>query len=86
MKWIVKKGIRFYQHFINPVLHAIGGPFCGCRFQPTCSNYFLEAVEIHGFLRGSILGIWRILRCNPWGGEGYDPVPPLKNDINAPHH
>ena len=46
-----------------------------CRFQPTCSNYTLEAVEEFGAIKGSYLGIKRILRCHPWGSEGYDPVP-----------
>ncbi|ARC89999.1 membrane protein insertion efficiency factor YidD [Rhodovulum sp. MB263] len=47
-----------------------------CRYQPTCSAYALEALETHGALRGGALALWRILRCNPWGGCGYDPVPP----------
>jgi hypothetical protein len=46
-----------------------------CRFQPTCSQYALDALERHGALRGGALALWRILRCNPWGGSGYDPVP-----------
>ncbi|BDS07297.1 putative membrane protein insertion efficiency factor [Oceaniferula spumae] len=71
-------GIRFYQKFLNPVLKAIGGPNSGCRFHPTCSNYYLEAVKIHGPYRGSWLGICRIFRCHPWGGCGEDPVPPKK--------
>lgn len=78
MKWIVRKLIRFYQLYLNKPLHWLGGPMSGCRFHPTCSNYFLEAVEKHGFLRGSWLGCWRILRCNPWGRMGLDPVPPVK--------
>ena len=80
MKWIVRKLIRFYQLCISKPLHVIGGPMSGCKFHPTCSQYFLEAVEIHGFWRGSTLGIYRILRCNPWGGSGHDPVPPAKGD------
>jgi len=47
----------------------------GCRFQPTCSAYALEALDTHGALRGGWLGLRRILRCNPWGGSGFDPVP-----------
>lgn len=76
---IIYLGIRFYQKFINPVLKFFGGPNTGCRFHPTCSNYFMQAVRIHGPWRGSWLGIWRILRCHPWGGQGEDPVPPKRN-------
>ncbi|MEH7830132.1 membrane protein insertion efficiency factor YidD [Gemmobacter denitrificans] len=47
----------------------------GCRFQPTCSAYALEALERHGAIRGSWLAGHRICRCHPWGGSGYDPVP-----------
>ena len=46
-----------------------------CRFMPSCSNYGIEALRKHGAIKGSILTIYRILRCNPWGGSGYDPVP-----------
>jgi uncharacterized protein len=68
--------IRFYQRFLSPVLRVCTGPAAGCRYSPTCSNYFLQAVEIHGPLRGSWLGTCRIFRCHPWGGSGDDPVPP----------
>lgn len=51
-----------------------------CRFQPTCSAYALEALEKHGAFKGAYLALHRIIRCNPWGGEGYDPVPPCKHD------
>ena len=47
-----------------------------CRYWPTCSNYALEALEVHGAARGSWLTVRRILRCHPWGGSGVDPVPP----------
>jgi putative membrane protein insertion efficiency factor len=46
-----------------------------CRFHPTCSCYTIEALRVHGLIRGSFLAAWRILRCNPWGGSGIDPVP-----------
>ena len=46
-----------------------------CRFTPTCSEYARQALKKHGPIKGLALAIWRILRCNPWGGSGYDPVP-----------
>ena len=75
MKFLIKLFIRFYQICISPVLHLIGGPNSGCRFSPTCSQYFLEAVEMHGAVKGSMMGFKRIFRCAPWGGHGHDPVP-----------
>lgn len=61
--------IRFYQRFISPLTPP------SCRFTPTCSQYAVEAIEKHGPIKGLYLAIKRILRCNPWGGYGYDPVP-----------
>lgn len=61
--------VRFYQKFISPVTPST------CRYTPTCSSYMVEAIKVHGPLKGSWLGIKRIARCNPWGGHGYDPVP-----------
>lgn len=68
--------IRFYQRVLGPMLKFTAGPAAGCRFTPSCSNYFLQAVELHGPGRGAWYGICRILRCHPWGGSGYDPVQP----------
>lgn len=68
--------IRGYQGLISPVLPVLFGPYCGCRFHPTCSHYTAEAVRTHGALKGMALGVWRILKCNPWHGGGFDPVPP----------
>ena len=55
-----------------------------CRYTPTCSQYAIEAIEIHGALKGSLLAAWRILRCNPFSKGGYDPVPPKKQQIKNP--
>ena len=68
--------IRAYQLLLSPLLSLVAGPNAGCRFKPTCSRFFLEALETHGILRGGWLGLRRICRCHPWGGEGCDPVPP----------
>ena len=51
-----------------------------CRYTPSCSQYFIEALQMHGVIRGTFLGVRRILRCHPWGGSGYDPVPPKKQN------
>lgn len=76
--------IRGYQLLLSPLLSVFAGPNAGCRYQPTCSRYFLEAVETHGILRGSWMGVRRICRCHPWGGQGYDPVPPRDGTKKAP--
>ena len=59
--------VRGYQYLISPLL----GP--RCRFEPTCSTYFIESVRKYGAIRGSLRGMWRIVRCNPWFPGGYDP-------------
>ena len=61
--------IRLYQWLISPLL----GP--NCRFTPSCSHYAIAAIERHGAGRGGWLALRRIMRCHPWGGSGYDPVP-----------
>jgi uncharacterized protein len=61
--------VRFYQYAISPLTMA------SCRYTPTCSAYSIEAIKKYGPLKGSWLSIRRILRCNPWGGHGHDPVP-----------
>ena len=69
MKKVLLAMIRFYRRGISP-----GRPSC-CRYIPTCSAYAMEAIEVHGALKGSWLALRRFLRCNPFGGYGYDPVP-----------
>ena len=61
--------VRFYQVAISPLKPPT------CRFSPTCSTYALEALKKYGLLKGGRLAIRRIMRCHPWGGSGYDPVP-----------
>lgn len=61
--------IRFYKKRLSSSLPP------ACRFRPTCSVYAIQALETHGALKGSLLALWRILRCNPFGKGGYDPVP-----------
>jgi len=75
MRGLIRIFIRIYQLTLSPFLAAIGGS--GCRFRPTCSEYFLQAVTAHGAWQGCLLGTKRILRCHPWGGAGHDPVPGL---------
>jgi len=87
LRHLIRLVIRFYQRILNPMLKFSAGPAAGCRFSPTCSNYFLQAVEAHGPWRGSWLGVCRIFRCHPWGACGYDPVPPRRDaDIHARQH
>ena len=69
LAWMLLMPIRFYQIAISPLL----GP--SCRFTPTCSEYARQAIVKHGPFKGLWLAVRRILRCNPWGGSGYDPVP-----------
>ena len=66
---IVALPVRAYRLLLSPWVGH------GCRFQPTCSVYALEALQRHGAVRGTGLMLRRIGRCHPWGGSGYDPVP-----------
>ncbi len=61
--------LKFYKGAVSPWLPM------ACRYVPTCSEYAAEAVARHGALRGAVLACRRVLRCNPWGRGGYDPVP-----------
>ena len=69
MKKIIIYLIKFYQITLSPLFGS------NCRFQPTCSQYMIEAVNLHGVLKGLSLGFKRISKCHPFGSKGYDPVP-----------
>lgn len=71
--------IRFYRRSISPALPP------SCRFVPTCSAYAEEAIRRHGARRGGGLALRRILRCHPFGGSGYDPVPGTDPEDNSHH-
>ncbi len=70
MKRPVLWSIRLYQRTIAPLL-----PPNTCRFYPSCSHYGYEAIEKYGVLKGGVMALWRIMRCNPWNDGGFDPVP-----------
>ena len=70
MKRLLINMIKFYRKYISPIMGS-----GKCKFVPTCSSYAIEALEKHGLFKGTILSIWRILRCNPFSKGGYDPVP-----------
>ncbi len=76
LAWPLIQLVRLYRIAISPWL---GG---NCRFDPTCSNYAIEALQDHGILKGSWLAVRRIGRCHPWGGSGYDPVPAAGKDTH----
>ena len=67
LAFLVLVPVRFYQLIIGPLLPNV------CRFHPSCSEYFIQAVHKHGAVRGSLKGIGRLFRCNPWNPGGYDP-------------
>ncbi len=69
MKKIFLQIVKLYRKYISPLK-----PPC-CRYYPTCSTYALEAIEKHGAAKGSVLAVWRLLRCNPYSGGGVDKVP-----------
>lgn len=79
MKQVLLFLVRFYRKNISPTR-----PPC-CRFIPTCSTYALQAIEVHGALKGGLLAAWRVLRCHPFHKEKgfiYDPVPPKKTRLS----
>lgn len=69
MKRFMIACIKFYRKYLSPLKHT------KCPYTPTCSEYGLEAIEKYGVLKGGLMALWRILRCNPFSPGGYDPVP-----------
>ncbi|PTX00326.1 hypothetical protein C8N33_11032 [Pararhodobacter aggregans] len=77
--WAVSLPVRAYRLLLSPWVGH------GCRYQPTCSAYALEALALHGAVKGSWLTARRIASCHPWGGQGYDPVPGADPDWDRDH-
>ena len=69
---LLSGAVRLYQIAVSPLIYALCGRVC--RFEPSCSQYFLDAVRKHGPWRGTLNGLWRICRCHPWSPGGYDPA------------
>ena len=69
ISWALIRMVRGYQATFGAIMPPV------CRYEPSCSRYALEALERHGAVRGTYLAARRLLRCNPWGGRGFDPVP-----------
>ena len=77
LAWPLIQLVRLYRLAISPWLGS------NCRYDPTCSAYAIEALQVHGVLRGTGLAIKRIGRCHPWGRSGYDPVPPASDERSS---
>ena len=81
--------LAFYRRWLSPAVHTLG--VGGCRYQPTCSEYAVRAIAMHGPLRGSALALWRLLRCHPFSRGGLDQVPlpraarPAPSEPPVPH-
>ena len=74
---ILRGIVRGYQLFLSPLLG------CNCRFEPSCSHYAIEALSRFGVVKGSWLTLRRVIRCHPWGGSGFDPVPQARQDLKT---
>jgi putative membrane protein insertion efficiency factor len=78
MKYVLIALLRAYRFAISPLYGQV------CRYHPSCSAYALEAVTVHGSIKGSWLAVSRLARCNPWARGGYDPVPPQTGRGSTP--
>ncbi len=79
--YAIHKFVIFFFIFIIFVYQVLISPFLGsnCRFYPSCSKYALGVIKLHGLILGIILTLKRLLKCNPWGCSGYDPIPEKKD-------
>ncbi|SDK26081.1 hypothetical protein SAMN04487820_10611 [Actinopolyspora mzabensis] len=77
LAWLLSLPIHVYRKVVSPILPPT------CRFYPSCSAYAVEALRVHGALRGGWLTLWRLLRCGPWHPGGIDPVPPPRDTRRA---
>ena len=77
MKYVLIGLLRAYRFAISPLYGQV------CRYHPSCSAYALEAVTVHGSIKGTWLAARRLGRCHPWARGGYDPVPPARNTVEA---
>lgn len=75
--------VRIYRAVFSPIWHALMGPQAGCRFTPTCSEYAIEALRVHGTFRGLGLALKRVSRCHPGCCGGEDSVPPKKTSTDC---
>jgi len=71
-RFVALGAVAIYRAAISPLIHAMNGP--ACRFEPSCSVYARDAIAEYGLIRGGAMALWRVARCNPMGGHGYDPV------------
>lgn len=74
--------LAFYKRWLSPAIHSVG--VGGCKFRPTCSEYAMLAISMHGPVRGTGLALWRLLRCHPFSQGGLDQVPPVASR-SIPH-
>ena len=75
--------LRVYQWIVSPAKAVLFGPLGHCRFEPSCSQYAVTAIQVHGALNGGARAVWRVCRCHPWGGCGADPVPARKLNVRS---
>ena len=76
LAWVMLGVIHAYRLVLSPYMGK------QCKFQPTCSQYGLDSIQTHGAIKGGLLTLWRIVRCNPWTKGGYDPTPPKNPHSN----